>query len=64
MPKVKVPSSVLNSLETVRSSGLVNMADLRGIKELVPTEVGEWLDKNRSLYMEGFFYGFEAEEDN
>ena len=34
------------------------MASLRDIKELVPTEVGTWLDENKDTYMEGFFYGF------
>ena len=34
------------------------MANLRDIKELVPTEVGTWLDENKDTYMEGFFYGF------
>ena len=64
MSKVKIPESVFKALSFVRESGLVNMADLNGVKNLVPVEVGVWLDKNKNLYMEGFFRGFEAEEGN
>ena len=56
--KLLIPGDILAALTVVRDSGLVNMASLRDIKELVPTEVGTWLDENKDTYMEGFFYGF------
>ena len=40
------------------------MADRKGIKELVPTEVGQWMDENPELYMEGFFIGFADSGEN
>lgn len=64
MPKVKVPSHVFKALSFVRDSGLVNMADINGVKNLVPLEVSMWIERNNAKYKEGFFFGFEAEEDN
>ena len=56
--KLLIPDDILAALEVVRSSGLVNMVDRKGIKELVPDEVGQWMDDNEEIYMEGFFVGF------
>ena len=61
--KVVVPDEVLDSLTVVRDSGLVNMADMKGVKELVPASVATWLDENKETYMQGFFYGFQKESE-
>ena len=53
--KVVVPDDILDSLTVVRDSGLVNMADMKGVKELVPASVADWLDENKETYMQGFF---------
>ena len=62
--KILIPTNVLASLAVVRDSGVINMADRKGIKELVPTEVGQWMDENPELYMEGFFIGFADSGEN
>jgi len=56
--KLLIPDDVLAELTAVRDSGVINMVDRKGIKELVPDEVGQWMDDNEEVYMEGFFYGF------
>lgn len=61
--KVVIPDSILDSLTAVKDSGLINMADIKGIKELVPTEVSMWIDENKDSYMQGFFFGFVKESD-
>lgn len=61
--KVVVPDDILDSLTVVRDSGLVNMADMKGVKELVPASVADWLDENKETYMQGFFYGFQKESE-
>ena len=61
--KVVVPDDILDSLTVVRDSGLVNMADMKGVKELVPASVATWLDENKETYMHGFFYGFQKESE-
>jgi len=61
--KVVVPDDILDSLTVVRDSGLVNMADMKGVKELVPAAVATWLDENKETYMQGFFYGFQKESE-
>lgn len=61
--KVVVPDDILDSLTVVRDSGLVNMADMKGVKELVPASVATWLDENKETYMQGFFYGFQKESE-
>ena len=61
--KVVVPDDILDSLTVVRDSGLVNMADMKGVKELVPASVDTWLDENKETYMQGFFYGFQKESE-
>ena len=62
--KLLNPDDILAALEVVRSSGLVNMVDRKGIKELVPDEVGQWMDDNEEIYMEGFFVGFSGNGTN
>ena len=62
--KLLIPDDILAALEVVRSSGLVNMVDRKGIKELVPDEVGQWMDNNEEIYMEGFFVGFAGNGTN
>ena len=62
--KLLIPDDILAALEVVRSSGLVNMVDRKGIKELVPDEVGQWMDDNEEIYMEGFFIGFAGNGTN
>tara|TARA_R100001594_G_scaffold21841_1_gene42258 strand:+ start:26229 stop:26459 length:231 start_codon:yes stop_codon:yes gene_type:complete len=62
--KLLIPDDILAALEVVRSSGLVNMVDRKGIKELVPDEVGQWMDDNEEIYMEGFFVGFSGNGTN
>lgn len=62
--KILIPTNVLASLTTVRDSGVINMADRKGIKNLVPKEVGQWMDENPELYMEGFFIGFADNGEN
>ena len=62
--KLLIPDDILAALEVVRSSGLVNMVDRKGIKELVPDEVGQWMDDNEEIYMEGFFVGLSGNGTN
>lgn len=61
--KPVIPDAILDSLEVVRDSGVTNMADIKKIKELVPSSVATWLDENKDTYIQGFFYGFKRESE-
>lgn len=61
--KPVIPDAILDSLEVVRDSGVTNMADIKKVKELVPSSVATWLDENKDTYIQGFFYGFTRESE-
>ena len=61
--KPVIPDAILDSLEVVRDSGVTNMADIKKVKELVPSSVATWLDENKDTYIQGFFYGFKRESE-
>jgi len=56
--KLIIPEYVFEAISNVRDSGLINMASFRELLELVPSDVATWLEDNKEIYMEGFFYGF------
>ena len=62
--KLLIPDDVLAELTAVKDSGIINMVDRKGIKELVPEQVGKWMDDNEEIYMEGFFVGFAGDGTN
>ena len=63
---VLVPREILDGLEAVRRSGLVNMLDAPRVaevaRELGHPGVAAWLAENRSLYARGVFSGFRTTE--
>jgi len=61
--KPVIPDAILDSLEAVRDSGVTNMADIKTVKEFVPSSVATWLDENKDTYIQGFFYGFKRESE-
>jgi len=61
--KPVIPDAILDSLEAVRDSGVTNMADIKTVKEFVPSSVAKWLDENKDTYIQGFFYGFTRESE-
>jgi len=67
MSKVRVPKAVLDGLEAVRQSGIVNMLDRPVVAHLAAAfgfgEAGRWVETHRREYAEGVFRGFEAEEE-
>ena len=67
MSKVTVPRAVLDGLEAVRQSGVVNMLD-RPVVARLASEFGferaaRWVETHRKEYAEGIFSGFEATEE-
>jgi hypothetical protein len=62
---VKAPKNVLEGLEAVRSSGMVNMLDTPGVircaEKLGFAETANWIRENKDRYWDGVFVGFEAE---
>lgn len=61
---VRVPRAVLEGLEAVRRSGLVNMLDRPRVAEIAARmgfeEAASWMRENREMYARGVFGGFEA----
>ena len=59
---VHVPPGVLDGLEAVRRSGLVNMLDGLGVVEVARAmgfpEVAAWVLEERGLYVRGVLCGF------
>lgn len=52
---------IRKQVETVRDTGLVNMFDLRGVRQVAEvmgfTELIEFIDKDRKAYAEFILYG-------
>ncbi|MEB3102876.1 DUF5049 domain-containing protein [Ferviditalea candida] len=61
---VKVTKNVLDGLEAVRSSGMVNMLDTSGVircaEKLGFAETANWIRENKDAYWDGVFVGFES----
>ena len=66
MSRVNVPKAVLDGLEAVRQSGIVNMLDHPVVAQLASEfgfeEAARWIETRRDLYAQGIFRGFEVEE--
>ena len=62
--KLVIPDNVYEAISIVRDSGVINMASFNQLLELVPSDVASWLQDNKKIYMEGFFYGFVPESQN
>ena len=62
--KLVIPDNVFKAISIVRDSGVINMASFNQLLELVPSDVSSWLQDNKEIYMEGFFYGFVPESQN
>tara|TARA_Y100000592_G_scaffold90645_1_gene149598 strand:+ start:3511 stop:3726 length:216 start_codon:yes stop_codon:yes gene_type:complete len=62
--KLVIPDNVYEAISSVRESGLINMASVKQLCELVPNDVASWLQDNKEIYMKGFFYGFVPESQN
>ena len=63
---IRVPAKILDGIEAVRRSGLVNMLDRNGVAEVamalgLPT-VAAWVVAEPGQYARGVFRGFVAEE--
>jgi len=67
MAKVKVSQRVLDGLEAVRQSGIVNMLDRPVVARLAEEfgfdEAARWIEAHRGLYAQGVFRGFEPTEE-
>ena len=67
MCKVKVPKAVLDGLEAVRQSGIVNMLDRPVVAQLASEfgfdEAARWVEDHRAQYAEAIFHGFTATEE-
>ena len=63
---IKVPAKILEGLEAVRRSGLVNMVDRNGVAvaalALGLPAVAAWVVAEPGQYARGVFRGFVAEE--
>ena len=63
---IRVPAKILEGLEAVRRSGLVNMVDRNGVAEVARAiglpAVAAWVVAEPGQYARGVFRGFEAEE--
>ena len=61
---VQVPREILDGLEAIRRSGLVNMLNAIGVLEVARAmglpEVTAWVLEERGLYAIGVLCGFEA----
>jgi hypothetical protein len=71
MPKrfedpIRVPTAVLDGLETVRESGETHMQDSRKVQAIATRlgypEVVVWIETHPHEYQEGIFRGFVAAE--
>jgi len=62
--KLVIPDNVYEAISIVRDSGVINMASFNQLLELVPSDVASWLQDNKKIYMEGFFFGFVPESQN
>jgi hypothetical protein len=71
MPKrfedpIRVPTAVIDGLETVRESGETNMQDSRKVQEAATRlgypEVVAWIEEHPREYQEGIFRGFVVAE--
>ena len=67
MPKrfedpIRVPTAVIDGLETVRESGETNMQDFSKVREVATRlgypEVVAWIEEHPREYREGIFRGF------
>ena len=67
MSKVRVPKAVLDGLEAVRQSGIVNMLDRPVVARLAEEfgfdQAARWIEAHRDQYAQGIFRGFEATEE-
>ncbi len=63
---IRVPAKILDGIEAVRRSGLVNMLDRNGVAEVAMAlglpAVAAWVVAEPGQYARGVFRGFEAEE--
>ena len=63
---IRVPAKVLDGIEAVRQSGLVNMLDRNGVAEVAHAlglpAVADWVLAEPGQYARGIFRGFVAEE--
>ena len=62
--KLVIPDNEFKAISRVRESGVINMASFKQLLELVPSDVASWLQDNKEIYMEGFFFGFVPESQN
>ena len=69
MPKrfedpIRVPTAVIDGLETIRESGETNMLDSREVQAIATRlgypEVEAWIKEHPNEYQEGMFRGFAA----
>jgi len=62
---VKVPEKVLEGIEFIQRSGLINMLDRPGVQSIANDleyhALVIWIEDNKSDYANGIFHGFEAE---
>ena len=67
MSKVRVPKAVLDGLEAVRQSGVVNMLDRPVVAQLASEfgfeKAARWINAHRREFAEGIFRGFETTEE-
>lgn len=64
---VKIKKEILDELEQVRASGVVNMFDRTTVATLVDAKTRDWIEDNPKKYCCGIMQGFEAieaEEEN
>ncbi len=63
---VKIKQEILDELEQVRSSGVVNMFDSSTVSTLVNSVTRKWIEDHPKKYARGIMRGFEAivEEEN
>ncbi len=64
--RIKVPAEVLEGLEAVRSSGVVNLFDRPAVQYYAdqfgyPAAV-VWIEENQAAFARGIFNGFVASE--
>jgi hypothetical protein len=71
MPKrledpIRVPTAVMDGLETVRESGETNLQDSRRVQAIATRlgypEVDAWIEEHPNEYQVGIFRGFVAAE--
>ena len=64
--KLKIPKRVLEEIENVRDSGVINMLDVYGVASVIASkgisEVADWIEDHKKEYATLIFQGPEAFE--